>query len=116
VKSWKHLWHSEFRKTWTGVPAVAKLKEHQIMCVEELVKHRSIRKTASVFDVDESTLRYRLERKRENAVDGRAQQAEACAAHEPVILDWIWRQSQVKAGERPEPVKLLYETLQAEHG
>ena len=95
---------------------MAKLKEHQIMCAEELVKHQSVRKTASVFDVDESTLRYRLERKKTAAVDGRALQPEACSAHEPVILDWIRRQSQVRAGERPEPVKLLYETLQAEHG
>ena len=95
---------------------MAKLKEHQIMCAEELVKHQSVRKTASVFDVDESTLRYRLERKRTAAVDGRALQSEACAGHEPVILDWIRRQSQARAGERPEPVKLLYETLQGEHG
>jgi hypothetical protein len=71
------------------VPAVAKLKEHQIMCAEELIKHQSVRKTASVFNVDESTLRYHLERKRENALDGRALQPEACAEHESVILDWI---------------------------
>ena len=59
-------------KIWTGVPAVAKLKEHQIMCAEELVKHQSVRKIASVFDADESTLRYRLDRKKAAAVDGRA--------------------------------------------
>jgi len=95
---------------------VAKLKECQIMCAEEFVKHQSVRKTASVFNVDESTLRYHLERKRESALDGRALQPKASAEHESVILDWIRRQSQVKAGERSEPVKLLFETLQAAHG
>ena len=95
---------------------MAKLKEHQIMCAGGLVKRQSVRKTASDFDVDESTLGYRLERRRENAVDGRELQPEACAAHDPVILDWIRRQNQIRAGERPEPVKLLYETLQAEYG
>jgi len=95
---------------------VAKLKEHQIMCAEELVKHQSVRKIASLFDVDESTLRYRLERKKAAAVDGRALQPEVCAGYDSVILDWIRRQNQIRAGERPEPVKLLYETLQAEYG
>jgi len=40
------------------------LKEHHIMCAEELARNQSVRKIASTFDVDESTLRYRLGRKR----------------------------------------------------
>ena len=42
------------------VPAVTKLKEYHIMCAEELSRNQSVRKIASTFDVDESTLRYRL--------------------------------------------------------
>jgi len=57
-----------------GVPAVAKLKEHHILCAEELANHKSIRDIASTFGVDESTLRYRLERHRTGAVDGRSLQ------------------------------------------
>lgn len=99
-----------------GVPAVAKLKEYHIMCAEELAKNQSVRKIASTFDVDESTLRYRLGRKRAGAVDGRAQQPEACAPYEPFILEWIRQQEERRPGTRPEPIRVLYETLQMEHG
>ena len=49
---------------------MTKMKEHHIMCAEDLVQHQSIRKTATCFGVDESTLRYRLERKRQQSLDG----------------------------------------------
>jgi hypothetical protein len=39
-------------KSELGVSAVAKLKEHHIMCVEELARNRSVRKIASTFGVD----------------------------------------------------------------
>ena len=68
---------------------MAKMKEHHIMCAEDLVQHQSIRKTAACFGVDESTLRYRLERKRQQSVDGRSLQPEACAPHEEVISRWM---------------------------
>jgi transposase len=103
-------------KSELGVSAVAKLKEHHIMCAEELARNQSVRKIASTFDVDESTLRYRLGRKRTGAVDGRAQQPEACAPYEPVILEWIRSQEERRPGTRPEPIRALYETLQLEHG
>jgi transposase len=96
-----------------GVPAVAKLKEYHIMCAEELARNQSVRKIASTFDVDESTLRYRLGRKRTGAVDGRAQQPEACAPYETLISEWMRDQESQK---RPEPVQALYERLCAEHG
>jgi hypothetical protein len=44
-------------KSELGVSAVAKLKEHHIMCAEELARNQSVRKIASTFDVDESTSR-----------------------------------------------------------
>ena len=68
---------------------MAKLKEHHIMCAEELANHKSVRDIASTFGVDESTLRYRLERHKGGSVDGRSLQQEACAPYDPVILDWI---------------------------
>jgi len=99
-----------------GAPAVTKLKEHHIMCAEELARNQSVRMIASTFDVDESTLRYRLERKRAKDVDGRTLQQEVCSPCEPVILEWMRRQENLRPGQRPEPIKLLYETLQVEHG
>jgi transposase len=95
------------------VSAVAKLKEHHIMCAEELARNQSVRKIASTFDVDESTLRYRLGRKRIGAIDGRALQPEACAPYEMLISEWMRDQEGQK---RPEPVQALYERLCAEHG
>jgi len=71
---------------------VAKLKEHHIMCAEELARNQSIRQVASTFGVDESTLRYRLYRHKEGSVDGRSLQQEACAPYEPVILERIRQQ------------------------
>lgn len=59
---------------------MAKLSERELVCAEVLVdKGRSVRSVAKELGVDESTLRYRLRRRAEGAVDGRARQAEACA-------------------------------------
>ncbi len=95
---------------------MAKLKEHHIMCAEELANHKSVRDIASTFGVDESTLRYRLERHKGGSVDGRSLQQEACAPYDPVILDWIQQQEERKPGIRREPIRLLYETLQVDYG
>lgn len=65
---------------------MATLKEHHIMCVEELARNRSIRKIASTFEVDESTLRRRLGRKRTDAENGRTQPKEAWAKSRPNFL------------------------------
>ena len=92
---------------------MAKLKEHHIMCAEELANHKSIRDIASTFGVDESTLRYRLGRQRTGAVDGRSLQEEACAPFEPLVLEWIKEQEGQK---RPESVQILYERLCVDHG
>lgn len=92
---------------------MAKLKEHHIMCAEELANHKSIRDIASTFGVDESTLRYRLGRQRAGAVDGRSLQEEACAPFEPLVLEWIKEQEGQK---RPESVQVLYERLCVGHG
>ena len=95
---------------------MTKMKEHHIMCAEDLVQHQSLRKTAACFGVDESTLRYRLERKRQQPLDGRSLQPEACAPHEEVISRWMSGQENLPPGKRPEPVKALYETLVSKHG
>lgn len=95
---------------------MAKLKEHHIMCAEELARNQSIRQIASTFEVDESTLRYRLNRHKGGSVDGRSLQEEACAPFEPLVLEWIQGQESQKGQKRPEPVQALYERLCADHG
>jgi len=96
---------------------VAKLSERELVCAEVLVgKGRSVRSVAKELGVDESTLRYRLQRRAAGALDGRAQQPEACAPFEDEIQAWIERQDWDGESGRPESVQSLYETLVAEHG
>mgnify|MGYP001442256296 FL=1 len=96
---------------------MASLSEADLVCAEVLVgKGRSVRGVARELGVDESTLRYRLKRRALGAVDGRSRQAEACEPFAPVIEEWIARQPWNVEGKRPEAVKVLYESLVAEHG
>ncbi len=72
---------------------MAKLSERELVAAEVLVgTGKSVRSVAKDLRVDESTLRYRLARRRQGAVDGRKQQPEACAPFENVIQAWIDRQ------------------------
>ena len=99
---------------------MAKLGERELVCAEVLVGKgkRSVRSMAKELGVDESTLRYRLARRRQGAVDGRTQQPEACAPFENVIQAWIDRQpwDSTDGRDRPESIKTLYEQLVSEHG
>jgi len=96
---------------------VAKLSVRELVCAEVLVgKGRSVRSVAKELGVDESTLRYRLERRAAGAVDGRTQQAEACDPFKDVIESWIKRQDWDGERRRPESIQSLYELLVSEHG
>jgi len=96
---------------------VAKLSERDLVCAEVLVgKGKSVRSIATDLGVDESTLRYRLKRRAEAAVDGRQQQSSACDPHAEVIDAWIERQDWSGETGRPESMKSLFEILVAEHG
>jgi transposase len=96
---------------------MASLLEADLICAVVLVgKGRSVRGVARELGVDESTLRYRLKRRFEGAVDGRSKQVEACEPYWAVIEAWICRQPWNEEGKRPEAVKVLYESLVAEHG
>ena len=95
---------------------MGKLKEHHIMCAEELANHKSVRDIASTFGVDESTLRYRFGRQRTGAVDGGSLQEEAGAPFDTLLLEWIQGQEGQEGQKRPEPVQALYERLCADHG
>jgi transposase len=97
---------------------VAKLREKDVMAVEVMKQRgRSIRALAREFDVDESTLRYRLRRLRQGAEDGRKRQPEACGVVAEVVVAWMEEQEdRVRAGRRPAPVSALYEQLVVEHG
>lgn len=95
---------------------MAKLSERELVCAEVLVSNgKSVRSIAADLGVDESTLRYRLARRREGAVDGRSLQTEVCAPLEPVILAWIDDQAW-DGSERPESVRSLFDLLVSEHG
>ncbi len=95
---------------------MARLSERELVCAEVLVgKGRSVRSVAKELGVDESTLRYRLQRRRAKAVDGRSRQPEACDAVADVIEAWIARQDWDGESARPESIKSLYEDLVAEH-
>lgn len=75
---------------------------------------QSLRATAEDLGVAESTLRYRLRRRAQGAVDGRSRQAESCAPYEAVIQAWIAQQQQTTG--RPENIHALYELLLVAHG
>jgi transposase len=93
---------------------MTRLREAEMVCADVLLgRGRSQRRVAIELGVSESTLRYRLGRRRSGALDGRARQEEACAAHEGVIRAWMEGQEGAK---RPESVRCLYEELVSEHG
>lgn len=97
---------------------MTKLREEDVMAADVMERRgRSIRSVAGDFDVDESTLRYRLGRLRSSAEDGRRRQREACAVHQNVIVSWLAAQEErIEAVQRPAPLIALYEELAAEHG
>ncbi|MDF1522113.1 MAG: hypothetical protein P1P87_04760 [Trueperaceae bacterium] len=96
---------------------MARLSERELVCVEVLVgKGRSLRQVAKELGVDESTLRYRLGRRRAGAVDGRTKQSEACPPFEDAIAKWIEAQDWSGQGERPASVRGLYDDLVRDHG
>lgn len=97
---------------------MAKLRGEDVMAADVMERRgRSIRSLARDFEVDESTLRYRLGRLRSGVQDGRKRQREACADLGEAIGGWIQTQRErAEAGGRPEPVKALYEQLVVEDG
>jgi len=97
---------------------MTKLGLRELVCAEVLVleKGKSVRSVARDLGVDESTLRYRLQRRAQGAVDGRKGKPEACDGVAGVIEAWIERQPWDSENERPESIKSLYEHLVVEHG
>jgi len=93
---------------------MTKLREKEIMCVEVLTHAgHSVRAAADQLAVAESTLRYRLKRRRDRVEDGRKHQPESCAPYAGVIDAWIALQGEI--GGRPDSVQSLYEQLVNEH-
>ena len=97
---------------------MAKLREKDVMAAQTMKEHgQSVRSLARLMRVDESSLRYRLRRRREGTEDGRRRQAEACGAHAALVDAWMASQAErAVGGHRPEPVVALYERLVSEHG
>lgn len=96
---------------------MSKLEERQLVCAEVMVEGgHSVREMAREFGVDESTLRYRLERREKGAVDGRKDKDEACAQHHDRIVAWMeMQEDRASRGLRPDSVKVLYDELAGQH-
>lgn len=94
---------------------MSKLHGKDVMAAAIMQDHgQSIRSISDTLGVDESTLRYRLKRFRENVQDGRKNQPESCSAFNEVIMGWV--EEHVILCSRPRPIKELYESLVCEHG
>jgi transposase len=94
---------------------MSKLREKELMCAEVLTDAgQSVRSTAQQLGVAESTLRYRLQRRRQEATDGRTRQREECAPYDAIIQAWI--ETQAQRDGRPDSVQSLYELLMSQHG
>ena len=89
---------------------MTKLREEDLVCAEVLVdKSHSVREVSRRLAVAESTLRYRLKRRSQEATDRRSLQGEACGKHEEAILAWL--KEQEDGAGRPDSVRSLYEML-----
>lgn len=94
----------------------AKLGDRELVCAEVLVeKGTSVRQVAGQLGVDESTLRYRLDRLTSGAVDGRKDKPEICDEHSEYIGAWLQDQSErALAKKRCDSVLSLFEVLKNE--
>ncbi len=93
---------------------MTKLKEKELMCAEVLQENgMSNREVAKQFNVDESTIRYRLNRRKKGEVDGRSHQPSICDPYQEEIEEWNTTQLET---ERPESILSLYENLVMNHG
>lgn len=92
-----------------------RLKEKHVMCAEVLRERGwSVRTIARELGFDESTLRYHLRKKqRKQAVAGRKDKLELCAAWAAPIGAWMQSQSGLL---RQEGIRSLYEQLVREEG
>ena len=91
------------------------LGERERVCAEVLFeKGVSQRKRAEQLHVDESTVRYHLERRAAGVEDGRKGKDEACDPYAEDIAAWLEEQQELlEEGKRPESVFSLYEALMA---
>jgi transposase len=93
-----------------------KLREEDVTAMDVMQRRGwNKRALAREMGVDESTVRYRLKRRRERAVDGRKRQEEACASFGAVVSAWLDRERE-RGSARPLSVKSLYLELMSEHG
>jgi len=90
------------------------LTKEEVMAIHALSDHTvPKRRIAQQLGIDESTVRYHLQRRATEAVDGRKDKPMKAAQLEKVIEAWHEAQASSK---RPGNVRDLYEFLQAERG
>jgi len=97
---------------------MSKLQEREIMCALVLrEKGLSVRQIARQLGVDESTVRYHLNRRKTKVEDGRRGKPEACTPWKNQIDPWLLEQKlRIESGQRPYSVRSLYEHLRDECG
>ena len=90
------------------------LTREEVMAIHALSDHKvPKRQIAKQMGIDESTVRYHLQRRDQEATDGRKGKPMKADQLEQVIDDWHEAQANSK---RPGNVRDLYEFLQAERG
>ncbi len=93
---------------------VKHLTREEVMAIQALNDHSvPKRQIARQLGVDESTVRYHLRRKAENAQDGRKGKAMKAHSVSDVIESWIQAHGE---GKRPPNIRDLFEFLQEERG
>ena len=93
---------------------MTKLKERELMCAKVLRENGiSNREIARQLNVDESTIRHRLNRRQEKIEEGRTRQPSVCDPYKKVIEEWM---PDLSEGNRPESIQSLYEELVTQHG
>ncbi|MGH7711785.1 MAG: IS21 family transposase [Gemmatimonadaceae bacterium] len=98
---------------------MAKLRREHVMIAREMIdRHVSIREMAAKLDVDESTLRYRLNRPPE-ALDGRRDRATVLDGWSAVVTAVLERfgDARVSAGSTTRcPTRVVFDVLLREYG
>lgn len=95
---------------------MGKLTERELVYAEVSQEHnKSIRSIARELDIDESSLRYHINRRKRHEEDGRKNKTETCEPYKEIILAWI-EENYIDSNSRPESIQELYSLLVSRYG